>query len=313
MDALRPKFGHPRVDAAIAVLAARQHAVLSLDQCAGLGLSARGVSRRVTAGRLHRIHQGVYSLVPRQLLTREGHWMAAVLAGGPGAVLSHRSAAALLKLRAYGGTKVDVTVPGRSCHQREGISLHRSTTLAPEDTVLVNNIPCTTVARTLLDLAEVVNRRQLERSFDQAEILGVFDLGAVNDQLARNPSRRGVATVRAVLAEHYIGSTATQSELEEAFFALSRRAGLPDPLVNEWVDLGDGEPAIWADFVWRPQRVIVETDGRPFHGTRQARERDTRRDQRAVLAGWKPIRTTWAQVMNRPRELERTLIALVEL
>ena len=94
--------------------------------------------------------------------------------------------------------------------------------------------------------------------------------------------------------------------------ALSRRTGLPDPLVNEWVDLGDGDPAIWADFVWRPQRVIVETDGRTFHGSQQARERDTRRDQRAVLAGWKPIRTTWPQVMNRPRELERTLIALVE-
>ncbi|HUE28479.1 MAG TPA: DUF559 domain-containing protein, partial [Solirubrobacteraceae bacterium] len=89
--------------------------------------------------------------------------------------------------------------------------------------------------------------------------------------------------------------------------------GLPAPLVNEWVDLGDGDPAIWADFVWREQRVIVETDGDRFHSSKQARERDTRRDQRVVLAGWKPIRTTWRQVMNRPRELERTLAGLLQL
>ena len=131
----------------------------------------------------------------------------------------------------------------------------------------------------------------------------MLDLRALNDQLARNPTRPARRS-SAILDEHYIGSTLTQSEFEEAFLALCRRIGAPDPQVNEWVDLGDGEPAIWADFVWRRQRVIVETDGRKVHGTRQARERDTRRDQRAVLAGWRPIRTTWRQVINRPRELE---------
>ena len=113
--------------------------------------------------------------------------MAAVLACGSGAVLSHRSAAALLELRDWGGTKIDVTVPRRSRRKHDGVAVHCSTTLTDKDITVVDNIPCTTVARTLLDLAEVVTRRQLERSFDQAEIAEVFDLGAIQDQLARNP------------------------------------------------------------------------------------------------------------------------------
>jgi very-short-patch-repair endonuclease len=92
---------------------------------------------------------------------------------------------------------------------------------------------------------------------------------------------------------------------------LTRRLGLPDPQVQQWIDLGDGGPMIRADFVWRPQRVIVETDGTRVHGTHQARERDPRRDQRAILAGWKPIRTTWRQIFRRPQELGPTLVRLV--
>jgi very-short-patch-repair endonuclease len=92
---------------------------------------------------------------------------------------------------------------------------------------------------------------------------------------------------------------------------ITRRLGLPDPLVNRWIDLGDGEPMIRADFVWPEQRVIVETDGARFHGTQQARERDPRRDQRATVAGWRPVRISWRQMTRRQREVESTLLALV--
>lgn len=265
----------------------------------------------MAASRLHRIYRGVYSLVPRELLTREGHWMAAVLACGPGAVLSYRTAAALLGLRPTDRAKIDVTVPGRSRSRHPRIDVHRSTTLSDADVSVENGIPCTTVARTLLDLAEVVSRRALERAFDQTEAMNVFDLRAIEHQLERNSTRAAARLVRALLGEHYVGSTLTQSELEEAFLALCRRLRLPKPKVNEWIDLGDGLPMICGDFVWREQRVIVETDGDRFHGTRQARERDPQRDQRATLAGWRPIRTTWRQVTRRPRELEPVLLALV--
>jgi len=292
-------------------LAVRQHAVLGLDQLRGLGLTANAARKRARRLELHRIHPGVYSLVPPQLLTRNGHWMAAVLACGPGAVLSHRSAAALHDIRRTERANIDITVPGRSGRRHRGIDVHRSTTLSAADVTVVDGIPCTTAARTLFDLAEVVNRRAVERAYDQAEIVGVFDLRGLEDQIARNLTRPAARMVRSVLEQHYLGSTPTWSELEEAFLALSRRLGLPDPRVNCWIDLGDGGPMICGDFVWHAQRVIVETDGGRTHGTHQARERDPRRDQRAIVAGWKPIRTTWRQVIRRPRELEPTLLALV--
>jgi hypothetical protein len=297
--------------AAIAALALQQHAVFGLDQLVALGLSPRAVQARAAAGRLHRIHRAVYSLVPRELLNREGLWMAAVLACGPEAVLSHRSAAALHELQPAGGTRIDVTVPGRSSRSHGGVTVHRSTTLADRDVTRVENIPCTTVARTQFDLAEVLSRRRVERAFDQAEILELFDLRQLHDQLSRNSRRHGVPVVRAVLEKHYPGSTPTWSDLEEAFLALVREAGLPEPEVNAWVDPGDGGPPARVDFLWRPQRVIVQTDGHRFHRTRQAFERDRRLDQRLTVAGYRPVRVTWRQVESDRRSITRTLVALV--
>ena len=151
-------------------VATAQHCVLGLDQFRKHGLSARAVQLRAKRSRLHRIHHGVYSLVPRELLSRYGHWMAAVLACGPGAVLSHRTAAALHALRGTDRANIDVTVSTRSARRRDGIDLHRCTTLSPADVTVVNGIPCTSVARALLDLAAVLPRRPVERAFDQAEI-----------------------------------------------------------------------------------------------------------------------------------------------
>ncbi len=239
--------------------------------------------------------------------------MAAVLACGPGAVLSHRSAAALLGLRPAGGARIDVTVPARSAREHAGIALHRSPTLTPADTTMEKNIPCTTVARTQLDLAEVINRRGVERALDQAEILRVFDLRALDDQLARNPTRSGAARLRSVLAEHYVGSTATWSDFEERFLAFTRAAGLPQPEVNYWIVLDDGGPPIRADFAWPAHRVIVETDGRGTHGTRQAFERDRRKDLRLSAARWRPARVTSRCLDEEPRLVEATARALLGL
>jgi predicted transcriptional regulator of viral defense system len=294
---------HPSFDVALAALGATQHAVVQLGQLRDLGLTGAAVHKRAAAGRLHRIYRGVYSLVPRELLTREGHWLAAVFACGPEAVLSHRTAAALHELRPNARALIEVTVPGRSAREHERIQVHRSTTLTAKDVTKAKNIPCTTVARTLLDLADVISARGMERVFDQAEMIEVFDLRALEDQLARNTTRGASQRVRAVLEEHYPGTTPTESQVEEAFLAMTRAADLPDPELQAWLALPDGGPPIRVDFLWRAQRLAVETDGRRTHGTRQAQERDTDRDQRLTLAGWRPIRVTWKQ---STREAEQT-------
>jgi hypothetical protein len=299
------------LDQALSDLSLAQHGVFALDQLRALGLAAPAVRSRQAAGRLHRIHHTVYSLVPKELLKREGLYMAAVLACGEGAVLSHRSAAALLELRDWGHTKIEVTVPRRSARRHDGIKVHRSTTLTDEDVTEVNNIPCTTVHRTLFDLAEVVTQRQLERSFDQAEISERLDLNAINDQLKRNPTRPGAKAVRDVLETHYIGKTPTWSENEEALLAITRELGIPDPDTNQFIVLDDGGPAIRVDFVWREQRVIVEADSKKWHNTRQRFEQDRVRDQRLTAAGWTIIRTTWRQMKHRPHELRPLLLKLL--
>jgi Protein of unknown function (DUF559) len=301
----------PPVDAAIAELANAQHAVFGLDQLRELGLSARAVQDRATTRRFHRIHQTVYSLVPRELLTREGLYMAAVLACMPGAALSHRSAAVLHGLRDWGHTSVEVTVPRRSARTHSGVAVHRSTTLTAKDVTVEKGIPVTTIPRTLFDLAEVTTERQLERAFDQADAVEGLDLHAINDQLARNPTRPGAKKVRHVLNTHYIGSTPTENDFEDAFLMLTRSLGLPDPTPQFWIDPGDGDPPIRADFAWPDRKVVVETDGRKTHGTNQAFESDRRRDQRLIAAGWRVIRTTWRQINHRPHELKPVLLRLL--
>lgn len=288
-------------------LARVQHGVFGLHQ---VGLTARAVQKRTQTGRLHRIHRGVYSLVPRELLKREGLYMAAVLACGEGAVLSHRSAARLHGLGNYGNHRIDVTVPKRSQRSHSGVAVHTSTTLSTADTTTVNNIPTTTIPRTLLDIAGLITPRQLERAFDQADAMQALDLNEIRDQLTRNPNRPAAKAVKHLLKTHYIGSTPTENDFEDAFLQLTRSLKLPDPMPQFYIDPGDGEPLIRADFAWPERKIVVETDGKT-HGTRQAFESDRRRDQRLTAAGWTVIRTTWRQLTQRPRELSETLLKLL--
>jgi predicted transcriptional regulator of viral defense system len=304
-----PQSDEPPLDVLIARLAERQHGVVSLPQLQFLGLSPRAVRNRVATGRLTRIHRGVYA-VGHGRITLRGHWMAAVLAYGPTAVLSHRSAAALHGIRRDNRSKIDITLPSPSGKARPGIDAHRSTTLSAADVTKIDAIPCTTLARTLLDLADVVDHRSVERAVDQAEVLRVFDLRAVEEVLSRANGRRGAAVLKRVLAE-YDGPALTDRELEERFFALCRSAALPKPAVNEWITL-DGGVAYKPDFLWRAERLIVETDGWGSHGTRQAFEDDRRRDRRLSGAGWTVVRFTWRDVEHEPAEVTETLARLWE-
>jgi predicted transcriptional regulator of viral defense system/very-short-patch-repair endonuclease len=289
---------------------AEQHGVMSLDQLREYGYAARAVQKRCDSGLLHRIHSGVYSIVPRELLTREAIWMAAVLACGREALLAYRSAAALEGLRDYGYSRVEVLVPGRSRGHHDGIFIHRSTTLTEADRTTVDGIPCTSVARTLLDLSTVVTRRGVELACDRAEQRTTFDLHAVRDVLARNP-RRG-RRLRAVLDSYAIGEDMTWSDTEALFRALVRAAGLPAPRVNEVIDLHDGDYLLRPDFCWPDQRLIVETDSRRFHGTALAFESDRHRDQRLTLAGWRVVRITQRQLIEDPAWVTALLTRLLQ-
>jgi len=284
--------------------------VLTFDQLRALGLGARAVQRRAKSGRLHRIHRGVYALTPASLLPRHGRWLAAVLACGPDAVLSHRTAAALHDLRPTSGA-IDVTVPVGSAGRRAGIRLHRAKNLDPTELTIVERIPCTGVSRTLLDLAGVLTRRQLERTLDEVETIEAKDRIPLSTLLEHHPYAKGASTLKAILTEHRAGSTVTESEFEEPFLALVRQAGLPQPEVGYYIDPHDGGLLVKGDFVWVEQRLVVETDGHRFHGTRAAFESDRRRDQRLTAAGWRVIRITWRQLTERPHEVIGLLVELL--
>jgi predicted transcriptional regulator of viral defense system len=311
-----PHVGQPGVDfrseppseVAIVALAERQHALVTLPQLQLHGLGKAAVAKRAKDGRLYRIHRGVYA-VGRPDLTQQGHWMAAVLACGPKAVLSHRSAAALHGIRQDNRAKTDVTVASSSARSRPTIDVHTSLTLEAADITVVDSIPCTTVARTLVDLGDVVGPRAVERAVDQAEVLRVFDGKTVHEALARAGPRRGAGILRGVLA-NYKQPTLTRRQLEERFLAICRNASVPSPAVNAWITLADGV-AYQADFLWRAERFIAETDGRDVHTTRKAFEHDRLRDQRLALAGFTVVRFTWRQVVHEPRSVSGALQGLL--
>jgi hypothetical protein len=293
---------------AIARRARAQHGVIALLQLLALGLSASAVRKRVACGRLHRVHAGVFA-VGHAPLTRNGWYMAAVLACGDGSSLSHREAAAFRCLRQSSRSRVDVTSPRRAGRERPGIDAHTSSTLLPRDIEIIDSIPCTTVARTLLDLAAILPRRQVERAFDEADVLQVLDANEIEDVLARTNGHRGNATLRSILNDHSPGSTLTVNDLEEAFLMICRSADLPQPEVNVWIAF---EPTGYeADFLWRAERLIAETDGRDVHTTRRAFEQDRRRDQRLMLAGYRVVRFPRRQVFEDPASVRATLLGLL--
>ena len=281
-------------------LAECQRGALALHQLRALDLSASSVRRRVARGRLHRVHRGVYVL-GRPDLPIEGRWMAAVLACGEGALLSHRSAAALHGLLRGGGASIEVTVAGRRGLSRPGLRVHRPECLCDGDRAMVRGIPTTSVPRTLFDNAQAASPRVLERACDQAEVLRVLDMNAMRELLARREGQPGVRQLRGVLEMGHVGEDIARRDLEERFLRLCRRSDLPSPEVNVSMNLGGEELEV--DFLWRNQRVVVEVDGFATHGTRQAFQRDRRRDQTLRLAGWSVVRFTWDDVTKEPRHV----------
>lgn len=273
---------------AIAAIAGRQHGVVARRQLLASGLSAKAIRARIASGHLHRVNRGVYA-VGHARLTPQGVLMAAVLACGPGAVVSHRTAADVHGLR-IGGTSVEVSVASSGRRGPGGVLLHQPRHLDRCDCSVVDGIPVTTVARTLVDVAAVVSRRRLERAFDEAERREKIDISALAEVCARSNGRRGVATLRALIAERRVVPE-TKEELEHRFIELLRAAGIPLPSCNVLIE------GVLVDAVWPAEQLVVELDSYGFHRTRAQLERDHESTVKLQLSGWRVVRLTW-RMMN---------------
>jgi hypothetical protein len=188
--------------------------------------------------------------------------------------------------------------------------VHRTACLPPDDVTTISGIPCTTVARTLVDLAELLRSPEIERALERAEASGRLDFGAVDDAIGRHRKRAGAARLRRILERHDATMHLARSELERRFLQLCIRFGLPAPAINVPISLPDGRTAI-VDALWREEQLAVETDGRETHATRLAFERDRHRDAQLMLAGWRVVRFTWRQVTEDPAAVAATVRSLL--
>ena len=293
---------------AMMALAGVQHWVLTFAQLIALGYSSSAVGRLVRSGRLHRLHHGVYA-VGNPAASVKGFRLAAVLACGEGALLAWAAAGAHHGIRESSAARIDVTVPGDRRLSRRGIRIHRCSTLIDEDRTVVDAIPCTSVARTLLDLSSLIDDRGVERALERAEILRTYDHRAMLSLLDRMRGHPGAPRLGRVVEAANPGTTITKSDLEEAMLALCRKAVLPEPALNAHIVLGGVHTEV--DFLWRAQRVVVEVDSWRYHRQRGQFRRDRRRDQLLELEGWAHARFTDDEVVGEARHVAGVLGGLL--
>jgi predicted transcriptional regulator of viral defense system/very-short-patch-repair endonuclease len=298
-------------DVRLAALAARQHGVVTTRQLAVIGIDEGGIRRRVAQGRLHRLHRGVYS-VGYPTLTREGRWIAAVARCGQGAVLSHLDAAALWGILDGAGARIHVTAAWN--RRVPGLWIHRARRLDPGEITKKDAIPVTTVARTLVDLTDLLGRDRLLRAIRESEFLRLLDFDSLNAAVQRARGRRRLSVLHEALADHRPGQI-VRGELEHRFLELVREADLPRPETN--VKVPTRRRHYEVDCLWRQYSVAVELDGRDAHARLAAFESDRQKDSALSAIGLRPIRFTWQRITTEATEviaeLDATLAATAGL
>jgi hypothetical protein len=281
---------------AMRTLAESQHGVVAMWQLLKLDVGEGAVRSRREGGLLIPAFQGVFAL-GHQRLSREGHWMAAVLACGPGAVLSHGSAAHLWGLRGSRGPTEVLRCSGGPHQRRPPIRLHQTRRLDPADTVTERGIPVTSIERTLLDMAGRLDDRQLERALVTAERSGRLRWSELGRVLEQRRGRKGAGRLRRIAAEVDPQAAEALSPLEVDFLALCRKEDLPPPAVNVLVE------GHLVDFLWPDARVVVETDSYSHHADRSAFERDRQVDVDLIATGYAVHRTTYHMLNCDPDPL----------
>ena len=280
-------------------LARRQYGVVSRAQLIARGLNDDAIEHRCSTGRLRRVRRGVF-LVDGIELPRPGELMAAVLACGRRAVLSHRAAAEHYPLIASRANPIDITVPTVRRPRQRGVHIHRRN-LLPSETVVHKDIPVTAPACTLVDLATVLTTDQLEAAVNEADKLDLIDPEALRLAITEMPPRAGKPALARLLDRQTFALT--DSELERRFLPIAKAAGLPKPLTRQYVC------GFRVDFFWPKLGLVVETDGLRYHRTAAAQARDRIRDQTFTAAGLTPLRFTRAQVRYEPAHVQSTLAA----
>ena len=287
--------GRPNVDQVSEEIAAGQHGVVTRGQLLSAGCAARTVDRRVAAGRLRAVHLGVYALGPVRSSAMEE--MAAVLACGPRALVSHRSAGVLWRILHPEARPAHPHVTLVCANRvRPGIRIHRVAELAPDERSVRDGIPVTSPARTLYDLANVLAPRALEQAAAEAIALRLVTLKALAAASERYRGRRGAGRFRAVVQGDARPSR-TRSTAEERFLALVRKAKVDRPKLNTPVAGHE------VDFCWPKHRLVVEVDGWAYHTSPKAVDRDRRRDANLATAGYRVLRITWREIVHHPEAL----------
>lgn len=283
----------------LGLLVRRQHGVIARTQLLGLGLHSQAITHRLRTGRLHRLHNGVYA-VGRPELDQLGVWMAAVLACGRGAVLSHSSAAALWEIRAVDATQpISISVPAVRSPRSPGITVHRRRELADEHRRRHKRIPVTSPTLTLVDLAGTVSPRALERAINEADKRRLARTDHLRAALEEMPRRPGIGVLRKLLDRRTF--RVTDSELERRFIPLARSAGLPVPETQARVN------GFRVDFWWPELGLVVETDGLTYHRTPSQQAFDLRRDQTHTARGLTALRFSHDQIAHEPGDVRSTL------
>lgn len=286
------------IDQKLEAFAKSQFSVFATWQVEALGVDPRAVTARYRDGRLRRLYRGVYTTGP--FVPLRGRLLAAVLACGPRAVLSHRPAGMLWDVSPWNGGPIDVTVLSGK-RSRRNLRVHRPRKLLPQDHTLVDRIPVTSLPRTLLDLAATVTDKELQRAYENAEARGILDLAAIAELLARTNGHRGHAHLAALLHYDPTAAATAISELERLFLDLLRAHGIPLPLTNVLVD------GFLVDCHWPAADLVVELDGYEFHSDREAFESDRYKLATLRRNGRQALAITYRQVTEAPEWVAATV------
>jgi predicted transcriptional regulator of viral defense system len=297
-----------RGNALVARLARHQHGVVARRQLLELGLGEDAIDHRILVGRLFPVAHGVYA-VGHPAIGVRGRCLAAVLASGSKAVLSHFSAAALWGIRPSPKSRIEVTVSHRS---RSWAGIQRHIAVLPDDErTVLDGIPVTTAPRTVVDLAATTHVDGIESAIRQMEYLRLYDPLSLMDLVERYRGRRGVRRVRVALARiEALPAGRARSPLEERFLPFLRRHGLPRPRLNDWIFAGGKRFQV--DCHWPGTGQVVELDSWEAHGTRSAFRDDRARDRILSVAGYGVTRVSWTQLDGEPAAVAADLRVLLK-